>query len=445
MAIHHFLKQATIGLSLSVLASARHVGLDDDAQTIEQEGPSRSSSGSAFVSVFRGYSLGEATGREVEDKSGQSSTNNDLTSDADSDTDEHALNGEVDGTQLSAFSVDNDVDEAVFSSAVLEQAYSDARLLGMSDDDARDMGIEWRAAGLAPSQIIGGVDSECDSNQFDSLDSIEKKARFACKAGIAGMMNWRLDNDFFESDGECAPGWPKPEGSGPTFKGTFKMREALQRHCKGKRQPRLFGYLGTGINYDINNDTWNSRGGKPLWEVVPYGSVDRLYLAFANIVNCTFMEAPPYLPSIIQRARSENPNLEIFYTASCNKDQYMLDTSTFCTDPKAGDTFTNSLVETLTAYDLDGFDIDWEDDIDKTAHTVLMERVTKAFENHDRGAGKSKFELSLAVWPTFSDVQYDLSAIKHHAGYVNLMTYGGSVRDMKADVRSFMSIKKVMT
>lgn len=59
------------------------------------------------------------------------------------------------------------------------------------------------AAGFPANKIIGGIESEYNFNQFggtvDTLGSngtIAAKAAYARGMGLAGMMEWRLDNDY---------------------------------------------------------------------------------------------------------------------------------------------------------------------------------------------------------------------------------------------------------
>lgn len=318
----------------------------------------------------------------------------------------------IDLTQLSS--------TVLNSTSALESAYSVAASMGLSREEAAQMGVEWIAAGLPTSKLFGGIDTECDGGlQFDTLAKIDTKAKYACYMKLRGMMSWRLDNDYFEFDNHCAKGWPKPQGSGPTFKGVRKLRESIDRYCaETNHKPFLIAYAGTGINPDINSDMWNARGGQPLYTSLPYETVDRLCLAFANIHDCEVKPLPDWFENLMEVARRANPEIQIYLTSSLASSQYK-DGSKYCTDtPGNSDKLVQSLISVLDRYSLDGFDVDWENEINRTAYTSLLHKVNTAFKG-------TPFSLSMAVWPRFRSEIYDLHAIANNVESVSLMSYGG--------------------
>lgn len=75
-------------------------------------------------------------------------------------------------------------------------------------------------AGFPAEKIIGGVETETNYNGgVDTLDgSIVAKANVAKQYHLAGMMGWRLDNDYAPRD---KPTWP-------TYQGAIALWNAMQ-------------------------------------------------------------------------------------------------------------------------------------------------------------------------------------------------------------------------
>lgn len=81
---------------------------------------------------------------------------------------------------------------------------------------------QYIAAGFPADKIIGGVETETHYNgNVDSLGkdgSINKKAQFAKTNHLAGMMGWRLDNDYA----------PEDDNNMPTYKGALELWDDMQ-------------------------------------------------------------------------------------------------------------------------------------------------------------------------------------------------------------------------
>lgn len=316
-----------------------------------------------------------------------------------------------------------------------EALYAVAGSYGLSRAAADQVGVAWRAAGLDYSQMMGGVDTECDGT-FDSAEVIEEKAKFACEQGMGGMMSWRLDNDNLQIDGKCVKGSEKRQGNAPSFKGARALFEAVQKYCKDLRAKGKFmvtGYIGTGINDDIDKDQWQARNGQPLYKVLPYDTVDRIYIAFANIKECEFQPLPEYMHDLVKVAREKNKNLEIYLTTSCGADQYQTSAGHWCHEPPSNEKFVQSLKSQLHEFDMDGIDVDWESGIEKEVLSSLLKQLHEAFQN-------TKYGVTMAVWPIFSESQYDLATIKQHVKHVSLMSYGGRMDSLSQSAKSFMLV-----
>jgi GH18 family chitinase len=88
-----------------------------------------------------------------------------------------------------------------------------------------DLVADWNKKGFPSSKIIAGVGTECPPSGVNfSLDtlgdagSIVQKVRYAKANGLAGMMEWRLDNDYYD-----------PETLLSTYKGADQLRAAMNK------------------------------------------------------------------------------------------------------------------------------------------------------------------------------------------------------------------------
>ena len=96
--------------------------------------------------------------------------------------------------------------------------------------------------------------------------------------------------------------------SGPTFEGAKLLYKLLEEHCHPTR-PMIAGYVGISDD-NTEKDQKNTRNGEPLWKVLPYDSIDRMYLAFATSKDCEVLPGTPYVKDMVNHARRINPNLE---------------------------------------------------------------------------------------------------------------------------------------
>eukprot|EP00929_Paragymnodinium_shiwhaense_P038140 TRINITY_DN20206_c0_g1_i1.p1 TRINITY_DN20206_c0_g1~~TRINITY_DN20206_c0_g1_i1.p1 ORF type:complete len:459 (-),score=124.06 TRINITY_DN20206_c0_g1_i1:62-1438(-) len=327
---------------------------------------------------------------------------------------------------------DSNVNATVEAQA--EALFAEAAGYGLSRHHAAQMGVLWKANGLEYSQISGGVDTECDGGQFDPDDVIVAKTKFACDKHLAGMMTWRLDNDNLEKNGKCIPGSQKQDGNAPSYKGAKAVFDAVQKYCKERYDQghfKITGYIGFGINDDINDDRWHARDNKPLYTALPYDKVNRVYLAFADIRECEVKPLPEYIHSLVKEAKQKNPDIEIYLTSSCNADQYKKSSGGWCGDAENSKAFVASIKKELQTFGLHGFDIDWESGIEKEAYMNILKELHSGFGG--------EYGLTMAVWPYFSNGEYDLDVIRKDVQMVSLMSYGGRGGDASALVGSAAS------
>lgn len=80
------------------------------------------------------------------------------------------------------------------------------------------------AAGFPLNQMIGGIETETGYNQFggttDTLGSsgtIAQKSSYALQNGMAGMMEWRLDNDYASAT----------DPNNPTYQGAIQLWQSM--------------------------------------------------------------------------------------------------------------------------------------------------------------------------------------------------------------------------
>lgn len=140
---------------------------------------------------------------------------------------------------------------------------------------------------------------------------------------------------------------------------------------------------------------------------IPFHLLTRLYLAFAVITsNCSLLlPHPEKVALLINQTREMNPSAEIFLSISGDF-------------PKVSNSprFYSSLLRLVEDLRLDGVDLDWEDDLDRSSLTDVILNLSSLL--HPRG-----IKLTLAVWPVFQN-EYDLPLMRVHLDQINIMSYG---------------------
>lgn len=106
---------------------------------------------------------------------------------------------------------------------VIQQYVDQINIMSYGGRDLQQMASDWINAGLSPGKIIGGIDTEIDGDMFDNPESITKKCNIAKQLKFAGMMSWRLDNDYCESTGNG-------QLCHPTYKGAITLWNCMQPH-----------------------------------------------------------------------------------------------------------------------------------------------------------------------------------------------------------------------
>lgn len=87
-------------------------------------------------------------------------------------------------------------------------------------NDLRDYASRYAQAGVPYSKMIGGVESEFEYSEnggHDTRESVSDKADVVRSLGLAGLMNWRMDNDMLTQDGITEQGPPTFQVTGWIF------------------------------------------------------------------------------------------------------------------------------------------------------------------------------------------------------------------------------------
>ena len=173
--------------------------------------------------------------------------------------------------------------------------------------------------------------------------------------------------------------------------------------------------------------------GERTWDVkfrddIPFDKLTRLYIAFAWIRNgqLTYndMSNSPTdkkrIEALVSACHQKNSMAQIYISSGYDRDGEMYRRA--AQNPTA---FANSVVTFLRDNGLDGYDMDWENGLDKDALNKLLIALRQAFDAASKTDGKT-YGLTLAVWPNPRD-RYDLKTVSENVDAINIMSYG--VRD----------------
>ncbi|OGT26780.1 MAG: hypothetical protein A3I77_08200 [Gammaproteobacteria bacterium RIFCSPLOWO2_02_FULL_42_14] len=152
----------------------------------------------------------------------------------------------------------------------------------------------------------------------------------------------------------------------------------------------------------------------------PFQKINRLYIAFGKIVkdnsghfSIAFDGSESHAEDIIARMKKDNPSAQLFLTVGGNggADSY---------GGAANDSqFAGHVLHFLDEYDLDGFDIDWENDLNKKDLNNLVTQLFSVLHAHQK-------QLTLDVWP-FPNSTYDMKTLSNHLDEINIMSYGTGI------------------
>jgi hypothetical protein len=186
---------------------------------------------------------------------------------------------------------------------------------------------------------------------------------------------------------------------------------------------------------DPNDDTY------PLvmaeQDRIPWTKINRLYVGFATVKEGELTDLPAgdtpedlarrtemqrRLREVVSLCRQNNPGCEIFITSNFGPD---LDTeyAAAAEDPQR---FANSVVTFLKAYNLDGYDMDWES---RSIDDYAPQLTSLLAACHDRFAAEGlsprgrPYLLTHTVWPGVESPE-TVAGLRDSVDQLNLMTYG---------------------
>jgi len=133
---------------------------------------------------------------------------------------------------------------------------------------------------------------------------------------------------------------------------------AAYSQTKASRTPVIGQFFGIWLN---PGQTWEQK----LRVDTPFASCNRLYIAFGKIIqvnghfSIAFDGSTKHATDLIDRMRAVHPNADIFITVGG-------DNKLSSYGGAANDTeFAQHVLAFLLKYQLNGFDIDWENNLDK--------------------------------------------------------------------------------
>jgi len=342
---------------------------------------------------------------------------------------------------LSALMVRFAVSESLGVAVRMRLMVEDAAALGLDEKEAMGMGVAWAAAGFDKNRILAGVDTEADGYQYDNSKYIKRKVSYACTHGLGGVFSWRIDNDNRPRKGEL-----------PSFEGATQVFDEMQA-CSGcsysvsagwscpdgRATPPVVGAYLAAFNTQLRSESKLDITSK-----IPFDKITRLFIAFVHVSGydkpatkgrkCAFGYFPGNpkaemseadVRKLIARARRSNPSIEIYATSGLDRATYE-----HC-DPKD---FSASLLKFLKHWDLDGYDMDWENDIEQKTMNDLLCASRKTLRSAKTSRGK-RFGISAAVWS--SARQYDLPVFSKCVDVINIMSYGNDVVTLDKPVAEF--------
>ena len=178
--------------------------------------------------------------------------------------------------------------------------------------------------------------------------------------------------------------------------------------------PIIAQYFGI---WSSSEENW----AKKMREDTLFTKCNRVYVSFGKIIQTNDghysvdFDGPAidgaHARQLIARIRNDNPSAELLLTVGGNG-------STASYGGAASDLqFAPNISQFLKDNKLDGFDINWEEDIIKTKLTLLLKNMYSVLHNNQQ-------LLTLDVWPRMSSYDYDTAVLDANVDQINVMSYG---------------------
>ncbi|GAB4212467.1 MAG: hypothetical protein OHK0022_48350 [Roseiflexaceae bacterium] len=168
-------------------------------------------------------------------------------------------------------------------------------------------------------------------------------------------------------------------------------------------------------------------GNYPSWDesIVPFNLLNRLYISNVNVAqNAAGQWVITYknsgddtkIATVIQHCRAKNPSAKILISSGDAGSAYI----SAAQNPEA---FAASVASFVSSHGIDGYDMDWETDMDAQALNKLLTATRSALTQQGQKDGKT-YLLTLDVWQYASQGAYDLATIANTVDQINIMSYG---------------------
>lgn len=196
-----------------------------------------------------------------------------------------------------------------------------------------------------------------------------------------------------------------------------------------------FGIFDSGYDETMNQP-----------DQIPWDKLNRLYIAFVtldddgNLTNLpvygSAQEADQRIRTLVQAYRDANPQGEIFISSTYG-DELDARYLQAAQDPEG---FAANVLQYLQAYDLDGYDMDWETfsiNADADELVALLSACHDAFQQAEPNARGKTYQLTHTIWPGVHSAE-TVARLADIVDGINLMTYGeNSAGDLAAFAKEY--------
>ena len=178
--------------------------------------------------------------------------------------------------------------------------------------------------------------------------------------------------------------------------------------CATSATPIIAAYFGIWAN-----KSWPERFRTDF----PVKKINRLYIAFGKIVRLPDGHFTvgidgdvAHVGCLVGAMHYRNPTAEILLTVGGSDAQNSYGGA--ANDPE----FSNNVLQILDHYGLNGFDIDWENNLNKDDLNRLVTQMHAVLHAHND-------QLTLDVWP-YPMNAYDMPTLQKNVNQINIMSYG---------------------
>ena len=169
-------------------------------------------------------------------------------------------------------------------------------------------------------------------------------------------------------------------------------------------------------------------------EIIPWEKLNRVYIAFAGVneygllteggVNNDKGVWASRLNNVVAQCRIHNPKAEIFLMSERGGDKLTRNYLKAASDPE---NFAHTVYRLLQTYDLDGFDLGWQNKLninDYSAEVIaLLEALHNKFDKVEVTPRGKKYRLTYSVWPG-SQLPELVAKTRFLVDQINIMSYG---------------------